>query len=417
MTKIEPRTLKGFRDFLPQEFRKRNYIIEGLKKVFVAYGFEQIETPVLEYEDILAGKYGDEGDRLMYKFEDNGGRRVAMRYDQTVPLARVVAQYANDLPLPFKRFQISNVYRGENTQRGRFREFTQCDIDTIGAKSMLSDAEIIACAVSSLKELGFEKFKVLINDRKVFANLSKNKNLVNDESELPGIIRAIDKIKKIGKEKVIEELISNGIPEDRANFILTSLEETKPTEDLSKLFEYLKDLKVSEENFEFAPYLARGLDYYTGTIFEIEIEGYNAGSVCGGGRYDNLIGMFSSNAIPAVGCAFGFDRILEAMDELNLFHDLTKVPNTRILVTIFNEELLNEAISLTHYIRENGLTCELYLDPTDKLEKQLKYADKKGIMYAAVLGPEEIRNKTVTIKNLRVNDQQTVSRDDLLKVI
>jgi len=282
---------------------------------------------------------------------------------------------------------------------------------------MLADAEIIACAVKGLEGLGFENFKVLINDRNVFSDLTKDTNGIKDEKELPGVIRAIDKIKKIGKEKVLEEIISCGIPSDRAAYILETLETKKPTEDLNKLFNYLGELGIASEKFEFVPFLARGLDYYTGTIFEVEVEGYEAGSVCGGGRYDNLIGMFSSNPIPAVGCAFGFDRIIEAMDELNLFHDLTKVPSTRVLVTIFNEDLLAESIKLTNYIRANGLNCELYSDTNDKLDKQLKYADKKGIMYAALLGPEEIKNNTVTIKNLRVNDQQTVAREDLLKVI
>jgi len=403
---ITPKTLKGFRDFLPKEARKRQYVANSLKKAFESYGYEPLETPTLEYEEILSGKYGEEGDKLMYKFEDNGKRRVAMRYDQTVPLARVVAQYKNDIPLPFKRYQISNVFRGDNTQRGRFREFTQCDIDTVGPASILADAQTIACVADGLKLLGFENYKILINNRSVFEEFTNN----------PIIIRSIDKIKKVGQDKVIDEMVNSGIKNDKAREIINTLTNQKPTSELETLFDHLKKCGVNGENFEFDPFLARGLDYYTGTIFEVEIEGYDAGSVAGGGRYDNLIGMFSGEPLPAVGCAFGFDRLIDAMEENNLFPDLTKVSTTRILVTIFSQDLTDESIKLANYIRENGLNCELYDNPNDKLEKQIKYADKKGIMYAAIIGPEEIKNNTVTIKNLRVSDQQTVAREDLLKV-
>jgi len=414
MNKIEPRTLKGFRDFLPAQMRKRQYVINTLKDVFESYGFEQLETPALEYEEILSGKYGEEGDKLMYRFKDNGDRFVALRYDQTVPLARVAAQYLNELPLPFKRYQISNVWRGENTQAGRFREFTQCDIDTIGSASLLTDAQTIACVIEGLKKLGFEKFKVIINDRKIFSDLAAKFNL---DSDLPKIIRAIDKIKKIGAEKVLDELINSGIKSDLANYIMQTIKAQKPTADLTKIFKYLEGLGISDENYEFAPFLARGLDYYTSTIFEVEIEGYDVGSVAGGGRYDELIGMFSNQSIPAVGAAFGFDRVIEAMETLNLFPDLTKVPNVRVLVCVFNEELLTKSIELLNYIRKTGLNAELYDNPADKLEKQIKYADKKGIMYAAIIGPDELNTNTVTIKNLRIKDQQTISWEDMLKVI
>ena len=199
--KVEPKTLKGFRDFLPTEARKRTYVLNILKKVFESYGFEPLETPVLEYEEILSGKYGDEGDKLMYKFEDNGGRKVAMRYDQTVPLSRVVAQYANDLPLPFKRYQIQNVYRADNTQKGRYREFLQVDVDTVGSCSLLTDAEIIKLVIDAFQLLGFKNFKVLLNDRTVFEGIDKK------------AIAIIDKLEKIGAEKVQEELKTSGFSE------------------------------------------------------------------------------------------------------------------------------------------------------------------------------------------------------------
>src|ERR1035437_7200824 len=219
--KIEPRTLKGFRDFLPKDAKKRQYVLDTLKRVFESYGFEPLETPALEYEDILAGKYGTEGDKLMYRFTDNGDRKVAMRYDQTVPLARVVAQYQNELPMPFMRYQIQNVWRAENTQRGRYREFLQVDDDIVGTYSPLSDAEVISAVIKCLQVLGFKKFKVLVNDRMLFSNLPQ---LGIQESEIPVFVRAIDKLKKIGKEKVLEELIANGISAERATYVLQTLE-------------------------------------------------------------------------------------------------------------------------------------------------------------------------------------------------
>lgn len=405
MTKIEPRTLKGFRDFLPKEARKRQYVIDTLRKVFESYGFEPLETPALEYEEILAGKYGDEGDKLMYRFEDNGKRKVALRYDQTVPLARVVAQYQNSLPLPFKRYQISNVWRAENTQRGRFREFLQCDIDTVGTKSLLADAEIIEIAATSLKELGFANFKILINDRKVFAGL------MEDNNKLGMVVRAVDKIKKIGREKVLEEIIAAGIDNKSAEQILSSLENQKPTNEIAQLFDFLKKLGVSENNFEFAPFLARGLDYYTGLIFEIEIEGYDVGSVCGGGRYDELIGMFAGKQIPAVGCAFGFDRLIEAMDTSNLFPE--SLQTTKVLITVFSPELEEKSIAVASILREKGINTEIYLDAEVKMDRQLKYADQKGIPFAVIIGPKEAEAGSATVKNLKTGEQKTLPLSEI----
>jgi len=403
--KIEPKTLKGFRDFLPKEARKRQYVIDKLRSVFESYGFEPLETPALEYAEILEGKYGEEGERLMYKFEDKGGRKVALRYDQTVPLARIVAQYSNGISLPFKRYQIQNVWRGENPQAGRFREFLQCDIDTVGTSSLLADAEIIEIAISSLEALGFKGFKVLINDRKVFSGL------IEDSNKLPTIVRTIDKLKKNGQEKVIDEIVSAGIEKELAEKILQTLETQKPTDNINRLFDYLSALGISEGNFEFAPFLARGLDYYTSTIFEIEIEGYEAGSVCGGGRYDDLIGMFGGKQIPAVGCSFGFDRVIEAMDTLSLFPQ--DLQTTRILVTVFSPELLNKSIETCEILNKSNISCELYVDPNAKMDRQLKYADQKGISYVVIVGPKEAETNSVTVKDLRTSEQRTIPLDQL----
>lgn len=375
---IEPRTLKGFRDFLPKEARKRAYVVDTLKKVFESFGFEPLETPVLEYEDILTGKYGEEGDKLMYKFEDNGKRRVAMRYDQTVPLARVVATFQNDLPFPFKRYQIQNVWRADNTQKGRYREFLQCDIDTVGEASIGCDAEIIAVINTSLQKLGFEKYKILINDRKNFDGIDA------------GAISTIDKLKKIGADGVEKELKDKGLSED----ILSEIQAKQPTE-LIKII--LNNADFTGKNVQYSPTLARGLDYYTGLIIEVEVEGFDSGSVGGGGRYDGLIGMFSGKDIPAVGFAFGFDRLIEAMDEMKLFpKDLT---TTKVLVTVPTKKLEDVAIGISSQLRSNDINTEVYLNNEAPLEKQYRYAEKKEIPFVVV----PIDNESVELRSKNPN--------------
>lgn len=404
---IKTRTLKGFRDFLPREAKKRQYVINILKQVFESYGFEPLETPALEYEEILLGKYGEEGDKLMYRFEDNGKRKVALRYDQTVPLARVVAQYGSAgspqaLPMPFKRYQIQNVWRAENPQKGRYREFLQCDADIMGSNSPLADAEIIEVAAKSLEKLGFTKYKIIVNDRSIFSDTPKE------------AVAVIDKLKKIGKEKVLRELIAKDIaktPNDAVS-ILSSIEGKKPTKKIGAVFSFLKRLRIENQKYEFSPMLARGLDYYTGMIFEIEIEGYSAGSVCGGGRYDNLIGLFANKQIPAVGFAFGFDRLIEAMEELDLFP--ADLATTKVLVTIFSPDLKEKSMEVVKTLRNNDINAELYLDENAKLDKQLKYADKKGIPYTVIIGPDEAKNNTVTLKNLKNRTQKILTQKDFL---
>ncbi len=392
-------TLKGFRDFLPEQAQKRQYVISILRDVFQSYGFSPLETPVLEYEEILTGKYGDEGDKLMYRFEDNGGRRVAMRYDQTVPLARVVAQYANTLPFPFKRYQIQNVWRAENTQKGRFREFLQCDIDTVGSDNPLSDAEILAIISDSYDALGFKNFKILINDRAIFEGLPQK------------AIISIDKLKKIGNEKVQEELKALDLPDST----LESIQKAPLTKNLESIIKTAKELGISGDRIQFEPTLARGLDYYTGIIIEVEVEGYTVGSVGGGGRYDNLIGMFSKTKVPAVGFSFGFDRVMEAMEDQNLFPE--NMASTQVLVTIFSPEYMDKSIEVCYRLRAKGLATELYLDESAKMDKQLKYADSKNIPFAVILGPEEVATDTVTLKNLKTRVQKKGTLEELLNEI
>lgn len=408
---IKAQTLKGFRDFLPAQARKRQYVQNKLKKVFESFGFEPLETPALEYEEILLGKYGDEGDKLMYRFTDNGGRKVALRYDQTVPLARVVAEYQNQLPMPFKRYQIQPVWRAENPQKGRFREFLQCDIDTVGSSSPLADAEIIAVVAESLKELGFQSFKILINDRQVFSDLVK-RGVLSDKT-IGTVLRCMDKLKKIGREKVLDEMIEKGISTEVATYAFQAIEDMQPTPRLQEIFALLSRMGLNQGQYEFCPTLARGLDYYTGIIFEVEVEGYTAGSVGGGGRYDNLIGVFAGRQIPAIGFAFGFDRLIEAMDQLQLFPD--NLTTSKVLVTIFSPQIKQKSLQICSALREKNINTELWLDPETKLDKQLKYADQKGIPYVIIIGPNEAQENKVTLKDLKNKTQEILTLDELLK--
>lgn len=401
-------TLKGFRDFLGKEARRRDYVKNTFKKVFESYGFEPLETPTLEYDEILTGKYGEEGDKLMYRFEDNGGRKVAMRYDQTVPTARVVAQYLPNLPVPFKRYQMQNVFRADNTQRGRYREFTQCDADTIGVDSAVADAEILAVVNSGYKALGFSTVNILINDRIVFEGLS------------PLTIAIIDKLKKIGKDGVVEELVARGEckSKEEAENLLQSILDQKPSERLQQIIEQAQQMGVEKENLVFSPTLARGLDYYTGLIFEVEIPEYTVGSVCGGGRYNNLIGMFAKQQVPAVGFAVGFDRTVDAMEELNLFPEDVTQGIAKVLVTIFEKSLEQKSLEVSSQLRSNNIATELWLGEIKEknpLEKQLKYADVKQISYVVIIGPEEAEKGLVTLKNLKTREQEQLPLEDLLK--
>lgn len=374
--KIIPKTLKGFRDFLPKEARKRQYAIEILKNVFESYGFEPLQTPALEYEEILLGKYGDEGDKLMYRFEDNGLRRVALRYDQTVPLARVMSQYQNNLPLPFKRYQIQNVWRAENTQKGRFREFLQCDIDIVGEQSISADVEILQIINSCLQKLGFTNYKLLINDRKNFNGID------------PSAILTIDKLKKIGDDGAKKELAEKGFDSN----LLEQIKSKDATELINTL---IKNSEIIGREVTYEPTLARGLDYYTGLIIEVEIEEFDAGSIGGGGRYDNLIGMFENNSIPAIGFAFGFDRLMEAMEKNKLFPQT--LTTSKVFVAVPSVGLEKTSIQIGKLLRSRNINSEVFLNNEVSMEKQFKYVEKKEIPFVVIPLSEteaEIRSKS-----------------------
>ncbi len=393
---IKAQTLKGFRDFLPADAIKRQFLIGKIQTVFERFGFDPLETPALEYAETLLGKYGDEADKLLYTFEDRGGRKVGMRYDQTVPAARVVAQYGQDIPSPFKRYQLQPVWRGGKTQKGRYREFLQCDIDTFGEASYLADAEIIACVYAVMRELGFASFRISINDRTLFGDTP------------PGAITVIDKLAKIGPEGVKKELTSKGFDP----MLLETIRSNKPSVLLRKIMELLPDLGVSLNSVRFDPTLARGLDYYTSTIVEVSIDGYTAGSVGGGGRYDNLIGQFMGKQVPAVGFAFGFDRMLEAMDEANLLP--TKKTATSVFVAVFSPALFAQSLILVSRLRDAGVAAEVSLDASAKLDKQLKYADRKGIPYAVIQGPKEKTKNRVLLKSMATQKQDEITVDELI---
>ncbi|OGY25308.1 MAG: histidine--tRNA ligase [Candidatus Woykebacteria bacterium RBG_16_43_9] len=392
-------TPKGFRDFLPEQARARAFVLEKLKTTLERFGFEPLETTAIEFAETLKGKYGEE-EKLIFEFTDRGGRSVALRFDQTVPLSRVVATNPN-LPKPFKRYQIQPVWRAENPQKGRFREFIQVDFDTVGASSQLADAEIIAAAISATENLGFDSFVMKINDRETFRGLPA------------GVVRIIDKLPKIGETGVIEQLKRQGYDSPQAKALLKRLKDSAPTKNINKLFELLKSFKINPDKYAFDPTLARGLDYYTALIFELEIEDYSGGSVGGGGRYDDLIGRFTGSKIPATGFSFGFDRLLEAASEANLLPKYS--PNTKVLVTVLKEQYLNDSLSLVSRLRDRGIAAEISLEPTEKLDKQLKYADNKGIPYAAILGPDEIKQDMITIKDLSSGKQEKLKESDLIK--
>jgi len=388
---IKPQTLKGFRDIEPEEALKRGRVLSLLKSVFKSYGFQPLETPTLEYASVLEGKYGPEADKLIYKFQDRGGRKAALRYDLTVPLARYIAQNKGKITFPFKRYQIGDVFRAEKPQAGRYREFTQVDVDTVGIDTALADAEIIGVLATCLQLLGIEKFEVRLNDRAVFQDLPVR------------AIRILDKLDKIGRDGVEKELVKAGFGRE----ILKKVEGQKQTPRLKEIFLALEYFGLDKNSFRFDPLLARGLDYYTGMIYEIFIPG-ESGSISGGGRYDKLIG------VPAVGGSFGLDRLTAAVPE-KTFENIPFQP--QVLVTIFAPDLIQSSLTVFSLLQAQGIETEIYLDPAAKLDKQLKYADRKGISYAVILGPQEIKEGEVILRDLRNRTQQSIDMKMLSRAL
>jgi len=402
-------TPKGFRDFLPLQMRSRQFVVQKIKEVFERFGFESLETPTLEYASVLMGKYGKEADKLVFRFTDRGERELALRYDQTVPTARVLSQYQNELPKYFRRYQIQNVFRAEKPQKGRYREFTQCDIDIFGSTSPLADSEIIACTYSAFQNVGYPNIQIKINDRKIlFDTLSA---FATPDVPLMSIIQTIDKLDRIEREGVLTELQKKGFPLDRATKALDTIQKVKPTDNLKMIMSNSISLGVPKDVLVFDPTIARGLDYYTGMIFEVFIPDLPGKSFGGGGRYDNLIKLLGGTDTPAVGIAFGFDRMVEGAEELGLIQTDTTAP--LVLVTVFNEQTLDASLSLSKTLRERGVNTEMF-PAMVKLEKQLKYADKKGIPFVVIQGPDEVKNNTVQLKDMRTRTSKLVSIEALI---
>ena len=407
----QPQLLKGFRDFLPEEKRRRDFVMRKITDTFERFGFDPIETPTLEYKETIMGKYGDEADKLVYEFKDKGDRDVALRYDQTVPTARVIASYQNDLPMPFRRYQTQNVFRADKPQKGRYREFTQCDIDIFGSTDPLSDAEILACTYAAYKSVGFVNVVLRVNDREIL--ISTLSPFATEQVSVFSIIQSLDKLDKMSRDDVQGELEKKGLTKEQASACMMAIENVEPSQKLSQILKLAQDLGVDSQSLEFSPTTARGLDYYTGMIFEVRIPGYEVGSVGGGGRYDNLINDLSGLNMPAVGMAFGFDRTVEAADALGL---LAKQDAKRVLVTVFDENFEEDAAKLANTLRIEGISTELYPRRAD-LSKQLKYADKKGIQYAVVWGSQERDAGLATLKDLKSGVQQKLTIQDLVSFL
>jgi len=407
--------LKGFRDFLPEQMRVRNYVLSVMKEVFESFGFEPLETPSLEYKQTLLGKYGQETDRLVYTFKDKGNRDVGLIYDLTVPVSRVLASYRNRIKLPFKRYQVQKVWREDRPQKGRYREFTQCDFDIFGVISPLADAEIIAIIFEVLRRLKLEKFVIRINSRQVLFTILEKLG-IKEVKQQQAILQSIDKLDKKSVETVREELIQKGFTDGLVESVFKELKRAVPDQNLQLMLELVESFGVPKEFFRFDPTLARGLAYYTGIIFETIMKEPKIGSVTGGGRYDKLISQLGGPDIPATGTTIGLDRICDVISELKLFKERTKT-TTQVLVTVFNESLINESLKNFRLLKEKCLNVEIYLDLGSSLKKQLKYADKKGIPFAIILGPKEMKDKMVIIKIMKTGEQIKVKDRELLKIL
>lgn len=393
MQKQNLQTLKGFRDILPEMAQKRAWVKTKMIEVAERWGYVPIETPTLESASLFAGEVGED-EKLFYKFTDNGGREVMLRYDQTVPTCRFVASNLNNLTFPFRRYQIQNVFRAENPQKGRYREFTQFDLDIFGVKDASADAEVIAENLDTYLTLGFKKPVIIFNSRDLMAGIPYE------------AIVAIDKLKKIGEDGVITDMVKKGISESQGRAYFTQVMNIKPDATINTIISFLENYGFGSEFYRFEPTLARSFSYSQGPIWEIILEDYAVGSVGGGERYDGLMERLTGMPIPATGVGFGFDRTVEAVDQLGLIPVKQK---TQILLTIFSQDLQGVTLKVAKELRRASINTELYPDPSDKIEKQFKYADKLGIPYVIVIGEEEAKNNTITLKDLRARSQQTLS--------
>lgn len=431
---IEPRILKGFRDYLPEAMMPRERLMETARRVYRSYGFAPIDTPTLEYAEILLGKGSEETDRQVYRFRDHGERDVAMRFDLTVPLARFAAMHIGELGTPFKRYHIATVWRGENTQRGRYREFMQCDFDTIGTRSRASDIETCLVIHDLMRAIGFDNFQIHVNNRQVLNGILQKLELA--EKSVP-VLRALDKLGKIGSEKVAEEMMTAaGATRAQAEGVLR-LAELSGTNDeilvqlrplvagnelaeqgVAALAETLAGADaggVSPACLRLDVAIARGLDYYTGTIYETflgELPGI--GSVCSGGRYDNLAGLFTKQELPGIGASLGLDRLLAAMEELGGVEKVrTPAP---VFIPWFDKDRLHDYLRLAAVVRGAGIGAEVFSEPK-KLGQQLSYADKRGFRLALIAGEREFASGVGQLKDLQTQTATDISLADSVALV
>jgi histidyl-tRNA synthetase len=439
MSLIEPRTLKGFRDYLPEAMMPREALIATAQAVYRSFGYSPIDTPALEYFEVLSGKGSDETDRQMYAFEDHGGRRVGMRFDLTVPLARFAAQHANELGLPFKRYHIGTVWRGENTQRGRYREFMQCDFDTIGTRSVVADIETALVIHELLRHIGGAfrrelKFTIRVNNRAVLSGLLAKLSLSEKST---AILRALDKLGKIGAEKVAEEMVAAaGATIEQAQQVLKLAElsgsneailtqlaalvagSPQGEEGVERLRQILRGAKaggIPDAAIQLDVSIARGLDYYTGAIFETFLSDLpTIGSVCSGGRYDNLAGLFTKQELPGIGASLGLDRLLAALEELGMIEKVrTPAP---VFIAYFDKDRLGDYLQLAAHLRAAGLGVEVFPEPK-KLGQQLAYADRRGFRVAIIAGQREFDAGACQLKNLATTQSHDVPLHPPLELV
>jgi histidyl-tRNA synthetase len=427
--RISPRTLKGFRDYLPESMLPREAIIDTARRVFRSYGFSPIDTPALEYLEILLGKGGAETDKQLYRFQDHGGRDVGLRFDLTVPLARFAAQHIGTLGTPFKRYHIATVWRGENTQRGRYREFMQCDFDTIGTRSVAADAETVLVVHDLLRAIGFERFTIHINNRLLLTGLLESLGLTEKAAD---ILRSIDKLAKIGPDRVAEEIQhSAGTSTDQASRIValvqvsganeSILSQLRPLvagsdrgreglERLAELFAVVSAAGVPAEQVKLDVSIARGLDYYTGTVLETTLDDDpGVGSICSGGRYDNLAELYTNQQLPGIGASLGLDRLLDAMQKLGML--ATGQTPAQVFIPYFDSNRLADYFRLAGDLRVAGMGVEVYPEPA-KLGKQLQYADRKGFRAAVIAGEREFAAGQCQVKDLSNGESTTVPLAD-----
>lgn len=432
--RIKPQTLRGFRDFLPDQMMAREHLINVARRVYRSYGFAPIDTPALEYAEVLLGKGGEESDKQVFRFTDQGDRDVAMRFDLTVPLARYAAQHIQELGTPFRRYHIAPVWRGERPARGRFREFMQCDFDTIGSNSNNVDIETLLVINDLFEQIGIERFTIRVNNRKVLNGLLEQ---IGVQDQAVGILRALDKLDKIGREKVIEEMVDKAdVTADQAGRVLDMAELTGAPEDilaslagmldgsetgaegldnLRDLFATVRACGLPEGRVKLDVAIARGLDYYTGTIYETLLDDLpGIGSVCSGGRYDNLAELFTSQQLPGVGASLGLDRMLAAMEELGMTQSAsTPAP---VLMTMFDESHRSDYMALARTLRAAGIGVEVFPE-AKAIGKQMKYANRKGFQVAVIAGADEFASGTWQIKGLQDSSQQQVATNDVADAI